>query len=709
MNLSDALTVTLRDWDLKYVFGVSGANVEHFHDSIHRLGQGRLVSVMAKSEIGAAFMADCRARVRRTLGVCCATSGGGMMNLAVGIAESYADGVPVLAIVGQPPTTLEGRGAFQDSSGRAKTLRATQLWESLSKYCAKITRPADFWPTLTAAVQQALSGRPGPSVLLIPRDLYDAEVGPRPDELSQSLFDLISNTAVSRDEVTQLYQRLRLAEAPVLLLGHGVERSRFAGHIVKFARQAGIPVATSLAAKASFPNDDALYLGLVGVAGEPSVHRYLANDCDLLVAVGTTLDVMTRHPIQAAIQPDRLIAVAVDAHDAAWPVKPSLVVEGDPGLVFKDLQQLAVQSQLAPRAVVPIPVQRFVTRLAPPVSPQPSLPCSVGSPQAARSNGNGAASTTVAAKVLNGEASAVPEPHRSAGFRKPTFSAGQLMAGQFMAGMAATANSSQERLSETATGVSELGRPRTSASPQTAAAEQHIELLQSTAIDIIQSFLPTVGHILFDAGNCAAAGLHSLRIPAGVSSTIALGMGGMGYAIAGAIGAQLGATRPARTLVLCGDGAFLMQGLEIHTAIQYQLPILFLVFNNSMHGMCVTRQQLYFEGRVECAQYPRFSAAGVAAALGDNQSLWTRSAKSPFELTDALHEYHHHFAEGPGVLELILQHEEIPPFTPFLPADAPTFFVDDPRPRCQPERATRLVADGRGESAGEPLFGLPHS
>src|SRR5437868_15077505 len=103
MKLVDALAIALREWGVGYVFGVSGANIEHLHDAIYRLGEGRLRSVLAKSEVGAAFMADGRARITRSLGVCCATSGGGMMNLAVGIAEAYAESVPMLAIVGQAP------------------------------------------------------------------------------------------------------------------------------------------------------------------------------------------------------------------------------------------------------------------------------------------------------------------------------------------------------------------------------------------------------------------------------------------------------------------------------------------------------------------------------------------------------------------------------------------------------------------------------
>src|SRR5579863_7397727 len=137
-KIADALVQALIELGVRYVFGVSGANIEHLHDAIHRLGDGRLTAVLAKSEVGAAFMADARARVHRTLGVCCATSGGGMMNLAVGLAESYADSVPVLAIIGQPPSALNGRGGFQDSSGIGRSVDALGLFRSMTKYVARI-------------------------------------------------------------------------------------------------------------------------------------------------------------------------------------------------------------------------------------------------------------------------------------------------------------------------------------------------------------------------------------------------------------------------------------------------------------------------------------------------------------------------------------------------------------------------------------------
>ena len=87
LTVAEALVLALRDQGVGSVFGVSGANIEDFHDAVYRLGEGEVVSVAAKTESGAAFMADAQARAGEPLGVCCSTSGGGMMNLAVGVAS----------------------------------------------------------------------------------------------------------------------------------------------------------------------------------------------------------------------------------------------------------------------------------------------------------------------------------------------------------------------------------------------------------------------------------------------------------------------------------------------------------------------------------------------------------------------------------------------------------------------------------------------
>jgi acetolactate synthase-1/2/3 large subunit len=570
MKLVDALVTTLRDWDVRYVFGVSGANIEHVHDAIHRLGGGRLRSVLAKSEVGAAFMADCRARVHRTLGVCSATSGGGMMNLAVGVAEAYAESVPMLALVGQVPSSLEGRGGFQDSSGIGRTVDAVRLWRSMAKFVAKVEAGRTFWSHLHEAVEAALSGRPGPAVLLLPRDVYEAEVGPRPSWLPQRLDELAARGTVESSQLHALFDLVKGARRPVLIAGTGVARSSDPDAVARFAIESNLPVVTTMGNPGAFPNDHPLFLGMIGAAGHPSAHAYLDDRADRIIAVGTGLDAMTRGGLGRALERARIAVVNVDAAPLLRTLDPALVVEADAGHVFRRLLDLRANEPFRAPAVLEYELTRHPTPLAAPL---------VGD---------------------------VPR------------------AGTF--------------------------------------------LRQSEALEVLAQYLPRARHVLFDAGNCAAAALHALPIHGGTTSTIALGMGGMGYAIAGAIGAQLGDDPERGAVVVCGDGAFLMTGLEVHTAVELGLPILFVVFNNGKHGMCVTRQQLYFAGRIESSRYDSVEVATLARGLGPAERLWVGRASTRAELCAALDTYYGAHARLPGVLELDLPVDEVPPFAPFLAA-----------------------------------------
>jgi acetolactate synthase-1/2/3 large subunit len=576
MKLADALLWALEIWDVRYVFGVSGANVEHLHDAIVR-SNGKVVSVLAKSEVGAAFMADARARAHHTLGVCCATSGGGMMNLAVGLAESHAEHVPVLAIVGQVPSTLEGRGAFQDSSAIGRTVDALGLFRSISKYAARVDRADAFWETLETAAREALSGVPGPAVLLIPRDAYELEVPPPPETFPRRLAPLSKPAGLDSAAVRALMEHIRRAKRPVLVVGREAETPGCRAALVELAASARIPVATTMGSPAAFPNDHPLYLGCVGAAGHPSAHAYLNEQADLVIAIGAELDVMTRQPWARGLERARVVAVSGDTEQVGQNVKLTLAVRGAPDAVLQALVELhALRPFLHDYEQEPL--RRYVPVLAP--SPR--------------------------------EEACLPDA-----------------------------------------------------------------LLQSEAIALLEGEMPSRGHVLFDAGNCAAASIHGMRLPREAVGIIALGMGGMGYAIAGAIGAQLGARAGERTVVLCGDGAFLMLGFEVHTAVELRLPILFVVFNNAKHGMCVTRQQLYFEGRVDCTEYSRVDIAKMSRGMGTSERLWVGRASTRGDLVAALAEFRAS-ADGPGVLELVIKQEEMPPFAPFLRTDSPTYVASPP-------------------------------
>ena len=155
-----------------YVFGVDGANIEDLYDAAYF--RADITAVLAKHEFSAATMADGYSRASSRLGVVAATSGGGSLNLIAGLGESFTSRIPVLALVGQPPTILDGRGSFQDTSGRNGSLCAEALFSKISVYCRRVLTPADIVTVLPEAVAAARTG--GPAVLLLPKNVQQSQV-----------------------------------------------------------------------------------------------------------------------------------------------------------------------------------------------------------------------------------------------------------------------------------------------------------------------------------------------------------------------------------------------------------------------------------------------------------------------------------------------------------------------------------------------------
>src|SRR6478672_2126838 len=141
---------------VSYIFGVDGANIEDLYDAA--FFRDDITAVLAKHEFSAATMADGYSRSGAGLGVVAATSGGGALNLLPGPGESFTSRIPVLALVGQPATTMDGRGSFQDTSGRNGSLNAEALFSQASVFCRRIMTPADIVSALPAAVAAARTG-----------------------------------------------------------------------------------------------------------------------------------------------------------------------------------------------------------------------------------------------------------------------------------------------------------------------------------------------------------------------------------------------------------------------------------------------------------------------------------------------------------------------------------------------------------------------
>ena len=197
------------------------------------------------------------------------------------------------------------------------------------------------------------------------------------------------------------------------------------------------------------------------------------------------------------------------------------------------------------------------------------------------------------------------------------------------------------------------------------------------AMTVLDAVLPDGTDIVVDAGNTGAAAIHYLPVRRDGRFVVALGMGGMGYSFGAGIGmafaamsrrAKSNGQRPRRTVVIAGDGAFFMHGMEIHTAVQYRLPMTFVLFNNNAHAMCVTREQLFYDdlysyNRFEPSRPGRRAGRDVPGpAIGRRRSTprgWPTALRMALD------------TDGPSVVSVECAADEIPPFAPFLAAAAP--------------------------------------
>jgi acetolactate synthase-1/2/3 large subunit len=189
------------------------------------------------------------------------------------------------------------------------------------------------------------------------------------------------------------------------------------------------------------------------------------------------------------------------------------------------------------------------------------------------------------------------------------------------------------------------------------------------AMIALDRVLPDGTDIVVDAGNTGASAIHYLPARRGGRFAVALGMGGMGYSFGAGIGMAFGRVKSGRSrriVVIAGDGAFFMHGMEVHTAVHYHLPVTFVLFNNNAHAMCVTREQLYYD---DLYSYNRFApsqlGAGLAAMFPGLTSVDVADADGFATAVRAALD-----VDGPSVVSVECSADEIPPFAPFLGAPA---------------------------------------
>src|SRR6478735_6050825 len=261
---------------VKHIFGVGGANIEDLYDAA--FFNDDLTAVLAKHEFSAATMADGYSRSGIGLGVVAATSGGASLNLVPGLGESLASRVPVLALVGQPPTAMDGRGSFQDTSGRNAALDAHALFSAVSVYCRRVTSADQIIAALPEAITAARRG--GPAVLLLPKDIQQALISVRSRLASAPELPVVGDP-------WPIARALRRARGPVTIIaGEQVARDDARSELERLravlrARVATVPDAKDASGSPGLGSSSSL--GVTGVMGHPGVADAIRDSALCLV------------------------------------------------------------------------------------------------------------------------------------------------------------------------------------------------------------------------------------------------------------------------------------------------------------------------------------------------------------------------------------------------------------------------------------------
>jgi len=262
---------------LDTVFGYPGGTVLNIYDELYK-NADRLRHILCSHEQDAAHAADGYARASGRVGVVIATSGPGATNLVTGLATAYLDSSPVVAITGSVARALKGKDSFQEIDIAGITMPVT-------KHNFVVREAADIAPTLRRAFDIARSGRPGPVLVDVPKDLTAAELDCEPEVPRPRSALAKGARPAGDDEIAAAAELLRRAERPLIVAGGGVIASGASAALAELAERLDAPVALTLMGLGALPSTHPRLTGLIGMHGSPASNR-AAKETDLLIALG---------------------------------------------------------------------------------------------------------------------------------------------------------------------------------------------------------------------------------------------------------------------------------------------------------------------------------------------------------------------------------------------------------------------------------------
>ncbi len=335
MKGSQILFESLLREGVDIMWGLPGGAILPVYDTLPEYPQ--IKHVLVRHEQAAAFAADGYARATGKVGVCIATSGPGATNLVTGIAGAYMDSVPVVAITGQVPTAVIGRDAFQECDITGITLPVT-------KHNYLVTRAEDIADIVKEAFHLARTGRPGPVLIDLPKDIQTQEASFHYPE-SVSIRGYRPTVQGHPAQIKKATKLIAEAKRPLIIAGHGVLIANASEELRELAEKAQVPVTTTLLGLSCFPEDHVLSFGLIGLHGVAYANLAIA-ECDLLIGVGMRFDDRVTGKLSEFAPNAQVIHIDIDPAEHGKNVRAMVPIVGDVKQVLSVLNKgIAQQSR----------------------------------------------------------------------------------------------------------------------------------------------------------------------------------------------------------------------------------------------------------------------------------------------------------------------------------------------------------------------------
>lgn len=343
MQLSGAQIIvqSLKAEGVEYVFGYPGGAVIEIYDALFQLNKFK--HILVRHEQAAVHAADAYARVSGKVGVALVTSGPGVTNALTGIATAYSDSIPLVVISGQVGNSLIGTDAFQE-------VDTVGITRPCVKHNFLVTNIAELADTIKKAFQIAASGRPGPVVVDIPKDVTQAMAKfsyPQEDIFIRSYQPVVQGHI---GQIKKAVQMLASAKRPIVYFGGGVVLGNASEEMTKFVRMIGAPCTGTLMGLGAYPSSDRQFLGMLGMHGTYEANLAMQN-ADVVLAIGARFDDrVISVPSKFFEKAKKIIHIDVDPSSIAKRVKVDIPIVGDVKNVLSEMIQLWGKQEPAPAA-----------------------------------------------------------------------------------------------------------------------------------------------------------------------------------------------------------------------------------------------------------------------------------------------------------------------------------------------------------------------